>query len=700
VIVMPVKASDPKSVNARQQKQGKTSTTVLAQPAINQAGKQLATPPVSGALFASPVQVLNLQRLAGNRATAQLIQTKLTVGAAGDRYEQEADRVAAQVMAMPASTGPAPETAATQSPAVQRQADEEEIQAKPLASTITPLIQREPAPEEEEVQTKPIAQRAPEEEEELQAKPAVQHASHGEGFEVGGDFEQQLAATRGGGSPLPESVRTFMEPRFGTDFSGVRIHTGSQSAQLNRSVSAQAFTLGQDIYLGQGKDDVESAQGKSLLAHELTHVVQQTGAVQRAPRGVQRAPRHIQRAVGFEFEANYVTKELKPDMKTLSDQDAQVFLPFSHLNLNKQDVILKSKHFELQADELPGGGSDMEFVTTLPPFEENDKGRGQLVDTMKEIKTIGAFLEGEETTYKGVSAAKLSPYGSVVNKRAVIVPSQKTVLSGSPQATVAIRLEQVNKFMADTGADQTGNADPTLQAGRQDLMGMSAGDSVIAGRAAAGAQQALQNFLKSQHGKLFGLTTTSQKLLGLVTLLASYLIRGEEEKLSYAKNIAILMARTDFATQFKLLLPDERAYFKANDGAAFVDLVLQAAGLPGTGAQPLFKQGLNYDVNKKDLLNDLTRGKWLGGIALGVDYLTKKNIGQERGKEMESLGALGKKTEKVGKDKANAPIFELRRIKQSVPYTDWPNLALDIFDYVRALNSGGSATYQRQNNII
>jgi len=67
-----------------------------------------------------------------------------------------------------------------------------------------------------------------------------------------------------------------MEPRFGADFSGVRIHTGSESAQLNRSVSAQAFTLGQDIYLGEGKDDLESAQGKQLLAHELTHVVQQT----------------------------------------------------------------------------------------------------------------------------------------------------------------------------------------------------------------------------------------------------------------------------------------------------------------------------------------------------------------------------------------------------------------------------------------
>jgi hypothetical protein len=165
--------------------------------------------------------------------------------------------------------------AASITPLVQRQVDEEELQAKPL-------VQRQ-GEEEEELQTKPLAKgvQRVEEEEELQMKPEVQRASSGAGFEVEGEFEQQLATSRGGGSSLPAEVRSFMEPRFGADFSSVRIHTGSQSAQLNRSVSAQAFTQGQDIYLGEGKEDVESAQGKQLLAHELTHVVQQTGHVAR-----------------------------------------------------------------------------------------------------------------------------------------------------------------------------------------------------------------------------------------------------------------------------------------------------------------------------------------------------------------------------------------------------------------------------------
>jgi hypothetical protein len=234
---------------------------------------------------ASPGEILLLQRAYGNYAVSRLIQTKLTVGAASDRYKQEADRVAAQVMTMPAS-------AETQ-PALQRAPEEEEeLQMKPLAAPLAASIT-------------PLVQRAPKEEEELQVKPDVQRAASGAGFEVGGEFEQQLVASRGGGSPLPAQVRSFVEPRFGADFSGVRIHTGSESAQLNRSVSAQAFTLGQDIYLGEGKSDIESDEGTQLLAHELTHVVQQSGAnnrIQGKPildrsLGVRRMTLQIQRAI-------------------------------------------------------------------------------------------------------------------------------------------------------------------------------------------------------------------------------------------------------------------------------------------------------------------------------------------------------------------------------------------------------------------
>jgi peptidoglycan hydrolase-like protein with peptidoglycan-binding domain len=212
------------------------------------------------------------------------VQAKLTVGEPNDQYEQEADRVADQVMGMP--------TPGSQ-PSVQRQdasEEEEAVNLKPLAGTITPLIQRQDATEEEETDEAvnlkadtSIVQRqdATEEEETEDAvnlKPL--QCKGNSSAEAGSDLEAQLGQSQGGGSPLSEDVRGFMEPRFGNDFSGVRIHTDSNAVQMNQELGAQAFTHGQDLYFNTGKYDPDSHSGKQLLAHELTHVVQQTGKVQ------------------------------------------------------------------------------------------------------------------------------------------------------------------------------------------------------------------------------------------------------------------------------------------------------------------------------------------------------------------------------------------------------------------------------------
>jgi hypothetical protein len=82
----------------------------------------------------------------------------------------------------------------------------------------------------------------------------------------------------GGGSPLPDATRAFFEPRFGADLSHVRVHTGVQTAQTAESISAKAFTVGSDIGFAAGAYAPSSPQGQKLLAHELTHVLQQDGA--------------------------------------------------------------------------------------------------------------------------------------------------------------------------------------------------------------------------------------------------------------------------------------------------------------------------------------------------------------------------------------------------------------------------------------
>ncbi|SHJ78903.1 eCIS core domain-containing protein [Pseudozobellia thermophila] len=88
-------------------------------------------------------------------------------------------------------------------------------------------------------------------------------------------FESRLNAQKGGGQALPSSTREFMEQRIGADFSEVNIHTGTHATALNRDLGARAFTNANDIYFNQGQYSPHSSEGKRLLAHELTHVVQQ-----------------------------------------------------------------------------------------------------------------------------------------------------------------------------------------------------------------------------------------------------------------------------------------------------------------------------------------------------------------------------------------------------------------------------------------
>jgi len=165
------------------------------------------------------------------------IQAKLTIGQPGDKYEQEADVIAAKVMAMPDAAVGLGDKARGEG------------------------LQRELMLEDED-----------KEKETLQAKPQIQ--ARGVAPAVPAGFENQLARHQGGGQPLSDETRAFMEPRFGKDFSDVRIH---ETPDLANAVQAQAFTHGQDIYFNSGKYRPKSSRGKELLAHELTHVIQQSG---------------------------------------------------------------------------------------------------------------------------------------------------------------------------------------------------------------------------------------------------------------------------------------------------------------------------------------------------------------------------------------------------------------------------------------
>jgi hypothetical protein len=114
-----------------------------------------------------------------------------------------------------------------------------------------------------------------------------------------------IYAMNGGGRPLPETTRAFFEPRFGVDFSQVRVHTDSRAAESARSINARAFTVGSNIAFGSGQYAPESREGRHILAHELTHVLQQRGShLQRTRPGATGQALQVANALGPKAEGN------------------------------------------------------------------------------------------------------------------------------------------------------------------------------------------------------------------------------------------------------------------------------------------------------------------------------------------------------------------------------------------------------------
>ena len=172
------------------------------------------------------------------------IQPKLSIGQPNDKYEQEADRVADKVMQMSmpqpqqfSSSGDSPLISGSKPGEIQRTCaacgkDDELIQTKVSANTAS---------------------------------------------EVTPKLGAGIQSLQGGGRPLSRSERGFFEPRIGADFSRVRIHNDVHAANLAQSINARAFTLGHHVVFDAGEYSPNTALGKRLLAHELTHVVQQNG---------------------------------------------------------------------------------------------------------------------------------------------------------------------------------------------------------------------------------------------------------------------------------------------------------------------------------------------------------------------------------------------------------------------------------------
>lgn len=135
----------------------------------------------------------------------------------------------------------------------------------------------------------------------------------GEGsFELDDETAGRINRARGGGQPLDSPVQEQMSSSMDQDFSSVRVHTSPESDDLNRQLGAKAFTTGQDIFFREGAYQPQSSGGQELIAHELTHVVQQgSGAVKGGPGMTVNAP-----GDAFEQEADAMAGQVAAPANT------------------------------------------------------------------------------------------------------------------------------------------------------------------------------------------------------------------------------------------------------------------------------------------------------------------------------------------------------------------------------------------------
>jgi hypothetical protein len=211
-------------------------------PPLQQPSSRLVTPS-SGA---SSSQTHDLGR---PRSTPPPIQRKAIVSSPDDPFEREADDVADRVMRM-STPGPISVTPA----AIQRKCSACEDEEKGAQGV-----------EGEDEEFPPASQQ-------VIFRKADATSS---GVDAGSAVVGHLAGRRGRGLSLPEGTRRSMEDAFGHDFSRVRIHLDAEAGRISSGLGARAFTHGSEIYFGEGMYDPEGESGRRLLAHELTHVVQQ-----------------------------------------------------------------------------------------------------------------------------------------------------------------------------------------------------------------------------------------------------------------------------------------------------------------------------------------------------------------------------------------------------------------------------------------
>src|SRR5665648_732153 len=332
-------------------------------------------------------------------SSAPSVQSKLTVNKPGDKFEQEADKMADKVMRMPAPAPPEKEEKVQRATLPEEKVQKATLPEEKIQKATLPeeKIQKATLPEEK-VQKKEEEkiQKANLPEEKIQKKEEEKlQRKGGDGTSaVASDTQSAIKSKTSGGQPLSSEARSYMEPRFNADFSNVRIHNDPESARLSNQLSARAFTYQNHVFFSRDQYQPGTSEGKQLLAHELTHTIQQGHAIQRSPQvTTTTTPPPVQR-LGIQDALDYFADKANyiPGFRMLT-----ILLGFNPINMRSTD---RSAANILRAliELVPGG----HFIT-------------QALDNHGVFTKAGAWVEQQLSTLGDIGADIVSGLRRFVN---------------------------------------------------------------------------------------------------------------------------------------------------------------------------------------------------------------------------------------------------------------------------------------------
>lgn len=365
------------------------------------------------------------------------VQAKLTVSTPDDPHEREADAVADKVMRM---QGPVMASAEPEKKEDLQRKEEEEIHPKQEA----PALSKVECPDNPgQVNAKLNTDTSRSEEEQLDAKAALAAENEtgntidlktislypsdimrtsGRGPPAKSiPFQQTLASSKGGGSTLPGDTRAFMESRFNADFGGVRIHTDRTAQNLSSQINAQAFANGNDIYFNSGKFSPGSTQGGILLAHELTHTLQQgASSINKSAENNSASIKDERRISKDAAKGLYPRHECSDGSSKAVKENSTISQNFSGETLQLKCACQQNEHLQLK-----------EEISKAKPSNDSISPLVQANRSATDANPIKTFPKKEpnknsDSSTENLSSSKNEEKSSLRSRKGDVKPQQKT----------------------------------------------------------------------------------------------------------------------------------------------------------------------------------------------------------------------------------------------------------------------------------